>query len=1097
MFTALILSLALVCAQDPAGKTQEQAAELPVVLAGSGGFGFLPSPEGVRLNLKIEEPGEVTISLESIYFNAAVKVFDGQGRELGRDEDSGAGENAWLTLEVKPFVTYEILVGCENEGGRGPFFLAVLEGRTDRPQESLAETDVRTHSLFAEHQREQGKLQSACELYFTAGNKAYMHAEHQLAMAPFREAVSLGKQTGIAGYEIASMALLGACERRVGDIDTAVELLEQAWKRRAEAPNPQVDCLVLENLGEFHADRNEHEEALQFFTDWSMIAAEVGLANFEALAHARRARMQERMFDRMAAGESHDQALALLDSFDDPYVEAQILLAAGQFLNQGSRYDEAAQALQRAADIVVETGPSITWVVDLLVHAELGEVQTWRGRYGAARKCLERASQLLGNRADRRFELQLQITLCSLAERTGDLYRARELCEIVIDTAREQDNLPVLMTMTRKLGSLQEKLGDLFAADKSYEEALGLAGGLDLPESEWEVLFAQGRLMRKQERHDKALDRYMLALERAKKLDSKSAQAHCLNGIAYTLTFLPEREGALEQAREGAKGALAIWDDAGAPDEALVGPLHTLAVVALHEQDLDEVDQLLDRADDIIEREDVAGLAREDAAGVRSGFTEWGEVAQDSVALRLKDPDANRVPLIAEGFDRAGRWKARALLEGMPAAKVPRDRMGVLRNALGTDRVLIEYARGAEDLYAYVLDAEGLTRLDLGPATDLDAQVDAYLAGMTQHLALAPADEIAERGGALHELMLAPVLATLDEQVDGLVIVPTPELARLPFEALVMAADTSRGAALGFDEIEFLADRFHVTYGPSSPVLARLGELGPRRTPGRALVMGDPWYSLEAASVARAPDPRTTELAGWKRLPATKDEAVDISRSLLVTDPVQNDEIRNDLARLDALRRTRSGELESRRFDLYLGEAATADRLVGDLREYEILHIAAHGEVDPEDPLRTGLILSFDGNVHGYITLLDILDLQLDANLVVLSACETASGRILKGEGVQSMAQAFLQAGSRAVVASLWNVDDSATRATMSQFYESVLLGQRRGAEALRDAKNLNELKRNVRNHGNARGDSVHGPSTSNVGHPYYWAPFIYVGAIP
>jgi len=1079
MFTALILSLALVCTQD--------APELPVLKPGAVGVGEIRPEKQARLALKIETEGTVTISVEALRFDPFVAIEDGQGRTIARDDDSGTSDGAWLILDVSPFVTYEIVVGAQTGGG-GKFHLDVRDGRVDPPDETEAEGLSRLYRTIAEHERDKGNAINALNLHYESGVVMYGLGEYALAMPPFREAQALAVETAQPALEIASNAHLGGCERRIGDFDVGVAMLEQAWEQRARANNPQVDCLILEQLGEAHFDRSELAEALEDFDEWARIAAETGLAHFEALAHTRRGKALEVAGDRQGAADAHDKALALLDTFEDVRTEVQVLLAAGQFLKIIDQYDEAARVLLLAA------GMPTSWEVHLAIQIELGHVQISRGRYGHASQCLERAAAILGDRDDRdeqRFEQHLQVAMAELAFRTGDLVGARELTEDSIDLARDEDDLQLMVELIAYRGMLQEQDGEYFAANKSYEEAQGLCGGLERPELEWRVLFDMGRLARKEERFTRALDMQTLALDLADQTENPSSRAACLNGIAYTLTFM----GQHAEAREGAQAALAIWEQAGQPDQALMGPLHTLAVAALGDGKLDDVDRLLARADEIIDREDVSGLHRMTAAGVRSGFTGWGEVAQDGVSRRLDDPDADRAPLVAEGFDRAARWKARALLEGMPAASVPRDRIGSLRDELGADRVLIEYARGAENLYAYVLEADALTRLDLGPASDLDAQVEDYLAGMTQLENLASADEIAKRGGALHDLMLAPVLATLDRDVEGLVIVPTPGLARLPFEALVTSADTSRGAPLGFDGIEFLADRYHVTYGPSSPVLARLGELGPRRTPGRALVMGDPWYASEATGTAR--DPRTTTTANYDRLLATKAEVVGIAEALLLSDADQDDEVKGDLAELVALKRERSGKLESRRFDLYIGEAATADRLARDLREYEVVHIAAHGEVDPEDPLRTGLILSYDGNVHGYVTLLDILDMQLDANLVVLSACETASGRILKGEGVQSMAQAFLQAGSRAVVASLWSVDDQATRATMSQFYESILLDERRGAEALRDAKNLNELKRNVRQYGNARGDSVHGPSTGNVGHPYYWAPFIYVGAIP
>jgi CHAT domain-containing protein len=171
----------------------------------------------------------------------------------------------------------------------------------------------------------------------------------------------------------------------------------------------------------------------------------------------------------------------------------------------------------------------------------------------------------------------------------------------------------------------------------------------------------------------------------------------------------------------------------------------------------------------------------------------------------------------------------------------------------------------------------------------------------------------------------------------------------------------------------------------------------------------------------------------------------------------------------------RSGSLVSGPLDLHLGAEASRDRLRGDLRGYSVLHLAAHGFVDRNSPRRTGLALSFTGEEDGYLTIEDVLELDLDADLVVLSGCETARGEVRSGEGIESMARAFLHAGARGVVASLWQLDDRAAADTMERFYEGWQRGGAPIGRSLREAKL--ELRRAA--------DTVH---------PFYWAPFVYVG---
>jgi CHAT domain-containing protein len=165
---------------------------------------------------------------------------------------------------------------------------------------------------------------------------------------------------------------------------------------------------------------------------------------------------------------------------------------------------------------------------------------------------------------------------------------------------------------------------------------------------------------------------------------------------------------------------------------------------------------------------------------------------------------------------------------------------------------------------------------------------------------------------------------------------------------------------------------------------------------------------------------------------------------------------------------------------LLTGFAANRESaLERDLHGYRILHFATHAVVDNRHPALSGLFLStFDEHGHsqtGLLQMQDIYGLRLNADLVVLSACQTGLGEELSGEGVVGLTQGFFYAGSRSVVVSLWKVEDNATTTLMNQFYQAMLKDGAAPAEALRQAK-LMMYRQSLRQS------------------PYYWSAFVIQG---
>jgi CHAT domain-containing protein len=167
------------------------------------------------------------------------------------------------------------------------------------------------------------------------------------------------------------------------------------------------------------------------------------------------------------------------------------------------------------------------------------------------------------------------------------------------------------------------------------------------------------------------------------------------------------------------------------------------------------------------------------------------------------------------------------------------------------------------------------------------------------------------------------------------------------------------------------------------------------------------------------------------------------------------------------------------------GASATEDEVknlsdTGRIRQYCILHFATHGIMVPQIPELSSVVLSQfpkrDGKEDGYLTMKEILNLNLEADFVNLSACETGLGKISGGEGIIGLTQSFILAGANAIRVSLWSIDDKTTGIFMARLYQIIRDGKMSYPEAVSEVK-----RRFIREGGEASG-------------PFYWAPFVVYG---
>lgn len=362
---------------------------------------------------------------------------------------------------------------------------------------------------------------------------------------------------------------------------------------------------------------------------------------------------------------------------------------------------------------------------------------------------------------------------------------------------------------------------------------------------------------------------------------------------------------------------------------------------------------------------------------------------------------------------------------------------------LDSDTLLLQYHLGEERSYLWAVTPDSIDSYVLPGRAEIEEKVKAFLevSGTAKMQGMPPTQiprpdlpSTAQAADALSQILLAPIARKLQNQ--RLLIIPDGALRTISFAALTVPGTDPKA------EFVPLLVNHEIVYLPSASSLHVLRETELKnRTPApkTLAVLANPVFNAEGTSQLET---------------SALDLELELDRSALK---------RSCLGKLTDLPDT---ETEAREI---LKHVPPAERLVAtgfdasyefvtspQIRQYRNIHFATHGCFD-DNPNLSGIALSRvdrQGNSRkGFLRLQDIFQLDLPAELVVLSACETAKGKDIRGNGIVGLTRGFMYAGSARVVSSLWNVNDEATAELMHLFYQEMLSANKSPAAALRAAQ--------------------------------------------
>jgi CHAT domain-containing protein/tetratricopeptide (TPR) repeat protein len=956
--------------------------------------------------------------------------------------------------------------------------------------------------------------QSMAEVHFNQGN-------YKDAFQFFNEGLRTSRLANDPLLILEQLNNLAYVQITQGALEEASALLSQVQAKLnesndiSEPDRKRENAQIQNNLGEIEYGRGNLKQSFAFFAQAESVWQELGDRRALALIHKNKAFS---FFDSGNANEAQpefEQALKLWHDVGDLRGEAQTLTANGNLQTLTGDTYSALSSHRTARDIFRrigdQQGEAVTSNGLGKVFEDLNRKQEAIDNYNVAL----RLNHELGNRD---FEAVTNYYLGRAWRDLGNFELAKKYYDDSLRLSRAAGKVRMIAMAQMDMAGIFVKQQRFAEGLDSYENSLAVyKQSADLRR---QALTHQGlgELYRLQGKANLGSDHYRQALELFEHAKDPRGQAQSL----YWLAKIAQEQGQLTEALAYSQRSIDLIE---AQRARVVGQNWRSSYFAsvrkhfeLHVDILMQLDRRLPggdfrkRAFEASERARARSLLEllgETNAEIRRGVSPellareltLRQQLSAKAAYQIKAVDAHlseskiaelelEIRTLNSEYDFV-QAQIKAMSPGyanlmQPSAQSLNDVQAILKQDPGT--VLLEYMLGDERSYVWKVTPTGLVSEELPDRRTLEALALTVYQGLTarqqqpdedssNYYRRYRADEqkFCPSAMELSKSILAPLLT--EPGAKRLLVVADGGLQYIPFDALPSPANASGPCDLNAEPVNYvpLLTSLEVVHLPSFSSLTILRQLNATATrPGQEIaVWADPVFETDDP---RIPSAFAKPVAHVETVSSTGTREQNQNIIPLIQSRQSPTRLLSTRDEGQSIMRFAPAGLSL----LLTGFGATRESvLTGDLGNYRILHFATHSLVNNRYPALTGLWLSTinaEGQPqNGFLQLHDVYGLRLNADLVVLSGCQTGLGEELSGEGLIGLTQGFLYAGSKSVVVSLWSVKDKTTEALMASFYEAMLKDGMAPSAALRQAKLKIYQQRQWRS-------------------PYYWSAFVIQG---
>lgn len=919
-------------------------------------------------------------------------------------------------------------------------------------------------SLFEESEklfRELNDKQSLAIVLFNTGKALNSLGRHEKALPVFNESLKINRginsQQGIAG----NLNLIGNVYASLGQYDKPLLYYQDALKINKKLNIPVEIATTLRNIGDAYCDLVEHDKALTYYQDALDIQKKHNFRFDIALTLTNIGAFYKDLNQYDKALSYYEESLKISRELDNSAMTATNLNNIGNVYANIGKSDAALSYYQQALNLDKRlNSPHKTAITLNNIGMEYFRLNSYEQALNYLREALKIEKKLNNPH-----------NIAARLNNIGAVYlhqkKYREAEEVFVERRSLQSKIA-------KTRLIHAGLAEVYLATKRYDEALALLK--ELPPS-WRD--SSNRHMEYHTQYGQALKGKGLLKESAQEFLKAAAivedmrqkiveKTEFFGGGGAIARLTPHRELMAvlsEMALKGEKtgedfmpygkdpASSAFYFSEFTKARAL---LETMAGSARKYDEPEIPSEIKSREADILK--ELSSI--ED--GWEAAYSK-GEAVFKRLSQRKEELNRELNSLISSIRKKFPAYAAVNYPKPMPAEDM----------SLKDNEVLIEFGISNDAVVMFVVRKGGVNRIY---KTNISREylsekvkkfVEPLNSGRHQDFSIKLAKE-------LYDMLLSGALKDVKDS-ERLIIVPDGILGLLPFESLVVKEGKD------YKDTLFVTDKWTITYSQSATALALTRLLKPLEAGKTLFALGNPIYDKSdpkyiaykqgKPQLLIANDIKQYVYRGITVLPK-----LDITGDTLAwedviypTLPETEDEIR-EIAKLFGVKPEPP--------DVLLSVSATETNMRKiNLRDYRYLHFATHADLPGKvqgikEPFIILGQVENTGNDDGFLTLSEVLELKLNADMVVLSACSTGKGRLMEGEGVANFARAFQNAGARSVVVSLWEVASNEAVEFMKTFYGHLNSGKGR-SEALRLSRN--EIKAKYPN-------------------PFYWAVFILYG---